>query len=262
MSHSQGNVQPATDTLQRTLLVMLNLGEGKVHIVLDAMDECSERRDLIRFVKDVVTDDKLNTIQLVATGRPEQDFLGKFPRIVAEGSCIALGIASISSDIRSYGTEIVESADFERGSEQEDARKKTCHGVEQSKWNITRLCPSLVSIVDSTDGQLQDSSDTLVAYELHIAHPSVKEYILGKEGFGIRQTSVPMTLRYPTHLDIMEDADLASTCRSPFATLAAATCPSNSGSSEQLKESAAETLTFLREMTTCRLWTEANGRLR
>jgi hypothetical protein len=66
-----GKSQPAMQSLQSVLLTILE-SFGDIYIVLDALDECTERKDLLKWIKQM-TCWKMGKLHLLATSRPEED---------------------------------------------------------------------------------------------------------------------------------------------------------------------------------------------
>jgi hypothetical protein len=64
-----GGSQPSVESLQSTLLLVLE-AFGEVYIVLDALDECAERKDLLKWIK-AMTSWRKGKLHLLATSRPE-----------------------------------------------------------------------------------------------------------------------------------------------------------------------------------------------
>ena len=63
-----GGSQPTVKSLQATLILILEAFDD-VYIVLDALDECAERKDLLKWITEM-RNDKLH---LLVTSRPEED---------------------------------------------------------------------------------------------------------------------------------------------------------------------------------------------
>jgi hypothetical protein len=78
--NSRGTRKPDIGALKRCLADMLSLpGQGRVYIIVDALDECpnspgtpSAREDVLEFVKEIV-DLKLPNVNLCVASRPEMD---------------------------------------------------------------------------------------------------------------------------------------------------------------------------------------------
>jgi len=69
--HQNGSRQPSADSLMSTLQDILQ-GFQQAYIVLDALDECSERDDLLSLIEEIVGW-KLGTLHILATSRKEQE---------------------------------------------------------------------------------------------------------------------------------------------------------------------------------------------
>jgi hypothetical protein len=65
-----GDVQPSIDSLQATLLLILE-AFNDVYIILDALDECAERKAVLKWIKQT-TSWRKSKLHLLATSRPEE----------------------------------------------------------------------------------------------------------------------------------------------------------------------------------------------
>ena len=78
--NSRGTRKPDIGALKRCLADMLSLpGQGRIYIIVDALDECpnsagtpSAREDVLEFVKEIVNL-KLPNVNLCVASRPEMD---------------------------------------------------------------------------------------------------------------------------------------------------------------------------------------------
>jgi hypothetical protein len=66
-----GGSQPSVQSLQSVLLTILEAFDD-VYIILDALDECTERKDLLNWIKQM-TSWKRSKLHLLNTSRPEED---------------------------------------------------------------------------------------------------------------------------------------------------------------------------------------------
>jgi hypothetical protein len=66
-----GDAQPSVESLQATLLLIIE-AFNDVYIVLDALDECAERKDVLKWI-DQTTSWRKSKLHLLATSRPEED---------------------------------------------------------------------------------------------------------------------------------------------------------------------------------------------
>jgi hypothetical protein len=69
-----GLSQPSIGSLHATLLLILEAFDD-VFIILDALDECTERKDLLKWIKEMTSWRKVK-LHLLATSRPEEDIAG------------------------------------------------------------------------------------------------------------------------------------------------------------------------------------------
>jgi hypothetical protein len=66
-----GGSQPKVKSLQDTLILILEAFDD-VYIVLDALDECAERKDLLKWITEM-TNLRKDKLHLLVTSRPEED---------------------------------------------------------------------------------------------------------------------------------------------------------------------------------------------
>jgi hypothetical protein len=66
-----GGSQPSVESLHATLLLILD-AFNDVFIILDALDECAERKDLLKWIKEM-TSWRKGKLHLLVTNRPEED---------------------------------------------------------------------------------------------------------------------------------------------------------------------------------------------
>ena len=68
-----GKSQPSVQSLQSVLLTILETFDD-IYIVLDALDECTERKDLLEWIERM-TSLKRSKLHLLVTSRPEEDIV-------------------------------------------------------------------------------------------------------------------------------------------------------------------------------------------
>ena len=66
-----GGSPPSVESLRATLLLILEAFDD-VFIVLDALDECAKRNDVLKWIKEM-TSWRKGKLHLLATSRPEED---------------------------------------------------------------------------------------------------------------------------------------------------------------------------------------------
>ncbi|EXL68463.1 hypothetical protein FOPG_15472 [Fusarium oxysporum f. sp. conglutinans race 2 54008] len=96
-SHDDGRRQPDTNALSACVDTMIQTS-GKVFIIIDALDECTAREDLLQWLKHLAS----GKAQLIVTGRPEADFQREIPRLFDERNCVLLDKKAVNADIHSY----------------------------------------------------------------------------------------------------------------------------------------------------------------
>jgi hypothetical protein len=69
--YGRGQQQPSTKSLQDALHVILN-GLNSAYIIIDSLDECTERDKVLSWIRQVVSQ-KMPNLHMVVTSRPERD---------------------------------------------------------------------------------------------------------------------------------------------------------------------------------------------
>jgi len=90
-----GGSQPTVKSLQATLILILEAFDD-VYIVLDALDECAERRDLLKWI----TEMKKDKLHLLVTSRPEEDIAMRLRLLEPDNVCMEPEL--VKSDIARY----------------------------------------------------------------------------------------------------------------------------------------------------------------
>nr|CEG03602.1 unnamed protein product [Fusarium acuminatum CS5907] len=96
-SHDDGRRQPDTNALSACVDTMIQI-DGKVFIIIDALDECTAREELLQWLKHLAS----RKAQLIVTGRPEVEFQSAIPRSFDKHNCILLDKQAVNADICSY----------------------------------------------------------------------------------------------------------------------------------------------------------------
>lgn len=96
-SHDDGRRQPDTIALSACVDAMIQ-GAEKVFIIIDALDECTAREELLHWIRGLAS----SNAQLLVTGRPEAEFQREIPRLLDERNCVLLDKQAVNPDIRSY----------------------------------------------------------------------------------------------------------------------------------------------------------------
>ena len=86
--HQNGNQNPSTKGLVATLKEIINSSQ-QTYIILDALDECKERKELLLLIKEM-TEWNMGKLYILATSRKEKDIeeslepLGHRPNLHSE----------------------------------------------------------------------------------------------------------------------------------------------------------------------------------
>ncbi|KAH7268752.1 hypothetical protein B0J15DRAFT_441888 [Fusarium solani] len=95
--HDNGRRQPDTSALSACVDTIIQI-TGKVAVILDALDECTTRKELLSWMRGFAS----GNAQIIVTGRPEPDFNREIPSLFDERNCVLLDKRAINADIRSY----------------------------------------------------------------------------------------------------------------------------------------------------------------
>jgi hypothetical protein len=101
-SHLDGQRQPDTPALTNCFYSMMKGSKTTTYIILDALDECVESKELLQLMKELFTVPDLSHVRLIATSRLEEEFLSRIPAWLGKERCLPLDKKAIDADIRSY----------------------------------------------------------------------------------------------------------------------------------------------------------------
>jgi hypothetical protein len=99
-SCSDGNQQPAAGALLVTLQHMVQEFD-EIYIILDALDECRERKELLADINEVAGWE-LGKLHMLVTSRKERDIEGSLRNLIGTQETICIQNAIIHDDIRTY----------------------------------------------------------------------------------------------------------------------------------------------------------------
>jgi hypothetical protein len=124
-----GRSQPSVQSLQSVLLTILESFDN-IYIVLDALDECTERKDLLKWIKQM-TSWKRSKLHLLTTSRPEEDIAKHLRLLDPDHVCIKQDL--ITRDVNIYIDCILDDDDtFDRWNDEIKAniKSKLLEGAE------------------------------------------------------------------------------------------------------------------------------------
>ncbi|KNB14126.1 hypothetical protein FOXG_17043 [Fusarium oxysporum f. sp. lycopersici 4287] len=98
-----GRRQPDTNALSACVDTMIQTA-GKVFIIIDALDECIGREELLHWIGGL----RSSNTQLVVTGRPEADLRCKISLLFDKCNCVLRNKKVVNADIRAYVTATLE----------------------------------------------------------------------------------------------------------------------------------------------------------
>lgn len=102
-SSDSASKQPDTYTLSQCINGMMQATK-RIVILLDALDECLEGRELLQWIKEIMlaSTTVLGNVQVIATGRPEHYLQQNLLALLGEENCLPLNKESVDNDIHSY----------------------------------------------------------------------------------------------------------------------------------------------------------------
>ncbi|CEJ82954.1 Putative Pfs, NACHT and Ankyrin domain protein [[Torrubiella] hemipterigena] len=112
-----------------------------------------------------------------------------------------------------------------------------------NETDVLSYCPGLVTVVQASDK------------ELHLAHFSVKEYLLGESEFNITTASIPLTMTCLVYLTNISGSYDEITQRFPMSTYAAQSWTRHASLAQADANIVQATVRFLEEEVTLRRWT-------
>ncbi|GJC85751.1 putative ankyrin repeat protein L25 [Colletotrichum liriopes] len=98
-SHNGG--RPDTGALSACIESMMQTLQS-VTVVLDALDECTTRGELLSWMQRLATGSNFSNTKLIVTARPEADLQRGIPRLFSKDNCVLLDKKAVDADIRSY----------------------------------------------------------------------------------------------------------------------------------------------------------------
>ncbi|KAG9757778.1 purine and uridine phosphorylase, partial [Aureobasidium melanogenum] len=99
-SCKDGENQPSTQSLIRTLESVLQV-IGRVIVVLDVLDECTTRRDLLQWLAETAAKNS-SGIQIIATSRKEYDIEVAFAKWLTDDVMVSIQQLEMDKDIQAY----------------------------------------------------------------------------------------------------------------------------------------------------------------
>ncbi|KAH7325700.1 ankyrin repeat protein [Stachybotrys elegans] len=103
-AHDDGQRDPSISDLSTCVESMLRISR-RVTVILDALDECTMRADLLRWMKRLASSSNIGDTKFIVTSRPEAEFLHDIPQIFGEDNCIPFDASVFNHNIRSFATE-------------------------------------------------------------------------------------------------------------------------------------------------------------
>jgi hypothetical protein len=99
-SHEEGKKQPTTESLSTVLQAMTKFPK-KLRILLDALDECATRKELLDWME-TLSGTEVTNIQIIATSRPEEEIESHLSRWIHKEDIILIVKDPVNADILSY----------------------------------------------------------------------------------------------------------------------------------------------------------------
>ena len=99
-SHTNGERQPIAGALITTLHQIIQ-GLDETFIVLDALDECTDRTELLEYIE-IIAGWKLRNLHVIATSRKEKDLEDDLGPLLEEQDKICIQSGIVDKDILAY----------------------------------------------------------------------------------------------------------------------------------------------------------------
>jgi hypothetical protein len=94
-----GRQQPGEDILVATLISLLSSGHP-TYLVMDALDECLERKELLKTIRRIIQTQSEVHVNMLATSREEQDITEGMHSVIANS--ISLECGGLDADIERH----------------------------------------------------------------------------------------------------------------------------------------------------------------
>ena len=121
ISCEKGRQQLACQALAATLSRMLSHC-GKVYIIIDALDECKTRKEVLRWIEDIFRSG-IPSVRLLATSRREEDIESELERWLEQQNILSAQEESVNHDIRKFvHSKLFSEPEFERWRMQPDVQ--------------------------------------------------------------------------------------------------------------------------------------------
>ncbi|KAK2751656.1 hypothetical protein CKAH01_17846 [Colletotrichum kahawae] len=101
MAHEEGRKRPSMNTLQAYVKATV-LTYGHVDVILDALDECTLRQDVLGWIERMSSGQGCDHIRFLVTGRPEADLEWGLSRAFSQQCFMRLENQAIDADISSF----------------------------------------------------------------------------------------------------------------------------------------------------------------
>lgn len=98
---NEGRDQPDRRAISHCLEKMLKSLRA-AYVFIDALDECSERETLVKWLEGFMAISDLGHVKFIMTARPEAEFNRRISSLVEERNCVSLQTVLVNADIQSY----------------------------------------------------------------------------------------------------------------------------------------------------------------
>jgi hypothetical protein len=98
--HEDGRKQPTTESLSKIVHLMMQRAP-RLQIILDALDECTTRRELLNWMETLSAPEFAN-VHLIATSRREDELESGLSEWIEPENMMAIDRDLVNDDIRSY----------------------------------------------------------------------------------------------------------------------------------------------------------------
>lgn len=113
--------QPTTKSLASAFLSMCQLSTEPIRIVIDALDECTTRTQLLVWIQELVQADNIGKTQLLVSSRREQDIEKVLCSFLSDEDSISVQGKAVDADIKAYIHGMIRSGnEFQRWSARPD----------------------------------------------------------------------------------------------------------------------------------------------
>ncbi|VUC26885.1 unnamed protein product [Clonostachys rosea] len=146
-NHKNGFQKPSASKLSQILAEMIR-ASGNVFIVIDALDECTERMNLLDWLKTNLLKDDYPDVSVLLTGRPGAEFENHLRPAIGNENCIPINVEMVNRDIWFYVMDLMRTDTcFLRWEAHPDVLEKIQNAIIEKSDGMFRLAACQLEMI-------------------------------------------------------------------------------------------------------------------